>query len=336
MKINMHEWLEELKRSKERKALPIMTYPGLNMVNKKVMDVITNGQNQSMCIEALSRKYPSIAAMTIMDLSVEAEAFGSKIKFSEKEVPAVLGKVVEDMESADNLKKPAVGDGRTNVYLEAAGIASRNIKGKPVFGGIIGPFSLAGRLMDMTEIMITMMEEPEIVNTVLKKCTDFLVSYAKAFRECGASGIIIAEPASGLLPPDKCRDFSSKYVKRIVDAVQDQYFMVILHNCGKTEKLVDSMVSTGAKGLHFGNAIHMKDILPQIPSDRIAFGNIEPAGIFKNGTAQEMKEKVWQLLEDMKPYKNFVLSSGCDVPPGTPLDNVEAFFQTLADFNAKL
>ncbi|HBE79064.1 MAG TPA: methylcobamide--CoM methyltransferase, partial [Firmicutes bacterium] len=148
-------------------------------------------------------------------------------------------------------------------------------------------------------------------------------------------GVIIAEPAAGLLPPAKCTEFSSQYITRIVKAVQDQDFIVVLHNCGSTVKLVDSMVSTGAKIFHFGNAVKMTDILPQIPTDRLALGNIDPAGTFRNGTVDEMKEKVGKLLEEMKPYPNFVLSSGCDIPPGTSLDNVDAFFQSLSEFNAQ-
>ncbi len=336
MKMNMNKWLEDIISSPKRKALPIMTYPGLELVNKKVKDVISNSEFQFECINELSNKYKTEATVTIMDLSVEAEAFGSKIKFSDNEVPTVIGKIISNAEDAENLKIPKVGDGRTSVYLNVSRIAAENINEKSVFAGHIGPFSLAGRLMDMTEIMITMMEEPEIVHTVLDKCTSFLVEYCKAFKAAGTNGVIIAEPAAGLLPPAKCDEFSSQYVKKIVDAVQDEGFIVILHNCGNTVKLVDSMVSTGAKAFHFGNSVKMINILPQVPSDRIALGNIDPASVFMNGTVEEMKVKVQNLLEEMMPFKNFVLSSGCDVPPGTSLENVNAFFDALEEFNKSL
>jgi len=333
MKRDMKKWMYEILNSNERYAMPVMTYPGLDLVKKKIMDVITDGQAQFECIEALAKKYPSAAAMTIMDLSVEAEAFGSPIKFSDNEVPAVSARIVTDLETANALKVPNVGDGRTSVYIKAAELVAKNIKDRPTFGGAIGPFSLAGRLFDMTEIMIMAMLDPETVHVVLEKCARFLIEYAKTFKNSGANGIIIAEPAAGLLSPEMCTDFSSNYVKRIVDAVQDEHFMVILHNCGNTKNLVPSMLSTGAMAFHFGNAVNMIDIMPQIPWGRIAFGNIEPAGVFKNGTVDDMKLKVWELLEKTAIYKNFVLSSGCDVPPGTSLENVQAFYDTLERFN---
>lgn len=330
----MKEWLSKVLNSNKRQVLPIMTYPGLALVNKTIMQVIKDGEAQAACIEALAKKYPSAGVVTIMDLSVEAEAFGSPIKYSDHEVPAVTAPIITDIDSAENIIIPQIGEGRTLTYIKAAEIASKNICDRPTFGGSIGPFSLAARLMDMTEIMVQMMLEPEMVHIVLNKCTQFLIEYCKAFKASGANGIVIAEPASGLLSPEMCTNFSSVYIKKIVDAVQDETFLVMLHNCGNTVKLVPSLLSTGAAALHFGNAVDMSDILPQIPSDRLVLGNIEPAGIFKNGTPEYMKEKVAELLNKTANYKNFILSSGCDVPPGTPIINIDAFYGALENFNA--
>ena len=117
--------------------------------------------------------------------------------------------------------------------------------------------------------------------------------------------------------------------------MQDDNFIVILHNCGNTVRLVPSMLSTGAMGLHFGNAVNMRDIMPLIPDNILAFGNVDPAAVIGNGTADEVEQAVNMLLEEMKPYRNFVLSSGCDIPPATPLDNVDAFFRALERYNNK-
>lgn len=336
MRINMKDWICRISNSNERLSMPIMTYPGLKLVNRSISDVISSGEDQFRCIHALSQKYPSAAAMTIMDLSVEAEAFGSPVRYSSSEVPAVSGNIIDSEASAKALRIPGPGEGRTGAYIRAAELAAQKITDRPVLGGEIGPFSLACRLFDMTELMVALYDEPETVHIVLEKAADFLVGYAKAFKEAGANGIIIAEPAAGLLSPEQCSEFSSKYVKRIVDAVQDRYFLVMLHNCGNTVKLVPSMLSTGALAFHFGNAVDITEILPQIPWGRLAFGNIDPAGVFKNGTVEEMELKTWDLLQKTAIYKNFVLSSGCDVPPGTPTENIEAFYKTLDAFNETL
>ena len=99
MQTNMRKWMFGMCTSVERQALPIMTYPGLKMANTTILEAVRYGEAQFKCIEALAKKFPSAAAVTIMDLSVEAEAFGSTINYSETEVPVVTGRIVHDEES---------------------------------------------------------------------------------------------------------------------------------------------------------------------------------------------------------------------------------------------
>jgi uroporphyrinogen decarboxylase len=82
--------------------------------------------------------------------------------------------------------------------------------------------------------------------------------------------------------------------------------------------------------------VEMTKILPQVPTDRLVFGNIDPAGIIKNSSKEIIKSKALELLENTSSYKNFILSSGCDIPPGTPLSNIDAFFEALEIFNNSL
>lgn len=333
MNKNMNTWIEEIISNKKVQAMPIMTYPGLEFIDKGVIDIVTNGNMQYECIKALADKYPSIAAVTIMDLSVEAEAFGAEIKFSNDEVPDVSSNLINNIDEAKALEIPKVGSHRTTVYLEATKLMTENILDRPSFAGQIGPFSLTARLLGVTDALMQIMLEPELVHILLEKTTKFLIEYAKAFKEHGAHGIIIAEPVAGLLSPDLCDEFSSKYVKQIVDSVQDDNFIVILHNCGNTTNLIPSMLSTGSKLLHLGNAVDLTDILPQVPSDIIVSGNIDPATIFRNGTIEDVKNETNKLLNETANYNNFIISSGCDIPPNTPIKNIDAFFNSVEEYN---
>ncbi len=333
MKTNMEQWRKNIIRSDKRLAFPIMTYVGLSLTGMNVLDVVKDGEKQSHCMQALAASYPSAGFVTIMDLSVEAEAFGAQVKYAENETPTVTGQLVPDQSSALALTIPDVGAGRTAIYLDAAKRAAATILDRPVFGCHIGPFSLAGRLGEMSKIFMNLLSNPGMVHIVLEKCTQFLISYANAYKAAGTQGIFIAEPAAGLISPSQCEEFSSRYVSRIVAAVQDENFTVVLHNCGNTKKLVPTMLSTGAQGFHFGNAVNMTDIMPQIPQHILAFGNLDPATVFKQGTPEEIKDKTRALLECMSEYRNFVLSSGCDIPPGTPTSSIEAFFAAVDEYD---
>jgi uroporphyrinogen decarboxylase len=334
MNQNMKHWVGSLLQSNKRVAIPIMTHPGIDFIGKRVIDVVTDGDAHYAAIEALNKNYPAAAATIIMDLTVEAEAFGCKIQFGEHEVPTVTERLVSDFDSVERLAIPTLQSGRVQQYLQAATLASQNITDKPVLAGCIGPYSLAGRLFDMTEIMTAAYIEPDTILLLLNKCTQFIMEYAKAMKATGANGIIMAEPAAGLLSDDMCQQFSSDFVKQIVDAVQDDNFLFILHNCGNTGQVTQQMVNTGANGFHFGNKIDMLQVCQDVPSDKLVLGNLDPVGDFKMASATEMKQRTLDLLHKTAKFKNFVLSSGCDTPPHVPADNIKAFYAALNEYNS--
>ena len=329
----MKNWITEIINQPRRIAIPILTHPGIEMIGKTVLDAVTNGKVHAEAIKALNDRYPSAASTVIMDLTVEAEAFGCVIDFSENEVPTVRHRLVSSFEEVQQLPVPSLSAGRVPQYLLANQLTAAAITDKPVLGGCIGPYSLAGRLFDMTEIMMAIYTEPDTINLLLEKCTQFLTEYCRALKNAGVDGVIIAEPAAGLLSDDDCRQYSSFYVKQIVDALQDDNFSVILHNCGNTGHCTQAMLYTGAHGYHFGNAMNMIDALEICPPDVLVMGNLDPVGVFKMSTPEQVKQSAMNLLEKTAGYKNFVLSSGCDVPPQTSLENVEAFYEALEEFN---
>ena len=334
MKTNMEQWRKEIISSGRTPAFPLMSNFGASLKGFSIKDAVTDGEKQASGIKAISEAFDLCAFVTIMDLSVEAEAFGCEVSMAENEIPTVRKSVVTDMASAVKLEVPDPALNRTSVYIKTAGLCSREIS-KPMFGCLIGPFSLAGRLMDMTKVFISLFNEPETVHLVLGKCTAFLTAYAAAFKNAGASGILMAEPAGSLISPMQCAEFSSSYIRKIVEAVQDDHFTVILHNCGKTLRHVETMLSTGAKALHFGNAVDLGLIAPKIPSETIFMGNLDPVSVFMNGKPHDVTEKTNQLLEAMKEYRNYIISSGCDIPPGTGRANFDAFFNAVTVYNQR-
>ena len=338
MKYNMNAWLKSLMPAKSGKALPVLSFPAVSLMGITVRELISDSDLQAKGMKAVADRVDSAASVSFMDLSVEAEAFGAQIVVSDDEVPTIKDRIVFDEDGANELAVPSVGDARTGIYIDAIKKACELITDRPVLAGIIGPFSLAARLMDVTEIMVNCYDEPDMVHTVLNKTTAFLIEYAKAYKAAGASGIVMAEPVSGLLSPVLEEEFSSPYVKMIVDAVQDESFAVIYHNCGAgVPRMLDSILSVGAAAYHFGNAINLKtDILDKVDASTVVMGNIDPAGVLRMGTPELVREKTLELLKECGGYDNFVLSSGCDIPPLAPWDNLDAFFGAYEEYKKNI
>lgn len=279
MKRDMKQWLAEWKASPVKKAFPVLSFPAVQLMGISVKELISDASAQARGMKIVAQRTDSAASVSLMDLSVEAECFGAEIRVSEDEVPTVVGSVVSTEEEAEALEIPPIGSGRTGLYIDAIRQAAEEITDRPVFAGVIGPYSLAGVLSPALE------------------------------------------------------EFSEPYVRELVEAVQDDSFAVIYHNCGGgVSMMASSIASTGAAAFHFGNAVDMEEMLEKMPKDRLVMGNIDPAEQFRNGTPESIREETLALMERCCKYDNFVISSGCDIPPMSKWENIDAFFDAAAEF----
>lgn len=336
MRINMQEWAQEIIDAKDVRNLPVLYFPCVESIGLTVTESVNSADNIVKTMKAVLEQYPdTIAAVTGMDLTVDTEAFGGKVMYSEEQVPSIIEHVVETVEDIDKLQVPDIHSGRVDIFTDAVRKAQDVITDRPIFGGMLGPFSLAANLMEVSNGLMMTMMEPDAMKVLLEKSTEFLIARAKEYKAAGANGIFIAEPTAGLLAPEQLDEFSSVYVKKIVEAVQDDYFFLILHDCGQVKDSVKSMYATGCKGHHYGNSVDMKDILPQIPADILVFGNIDPSTAFFTGTPESIDELTTNLLNDMKEYPHFVLSSGCDLAPMVSKENIDAYYNACREYNKK-
>ena len=195
----MTQWITDILRGPDRVAMPIMTHPGIELTGKRVVDAVTDGQTHFEAIKAVVQTYGMAACTVIMDLTVEAEAFGAPVDFPDDEVPHVTGRLVSGADDVSRLQVPSLTAGRLPEFLKANRLAAACFTDRPVFAGCIGPYSLAGRLYDMSEIMVAIYIEPDVIQALLEKCTQFLLAYCQALKATGVTGVIMAEPAAGLL-----------------------------------------------------------------------------------------------------------------------------------------
>lgn len=333
--MNMQEWMRSIING-EKKPLPVLTFPSVQELGVSVRELVGSAELQAAGMEMIARRYAMAAAPAFMDLSIEAEAFGANCVYSDTEVPTITGKLLEDEDDAEALVVPAVGTGRTGVAVETVQKALQRITDRPVLAGCIGPFSLAGRLVNVNDIMVDCYADPDMVHKVLEKASAFLVAYLKAFKAVGAHGVVMAEPLAGLLSPALMSEFSSAYVKQIREAVEDEGFLVVYHNCGSAiNRLVPEMLETGCRVYHFGEAADMKAMLENIPAECLVMGNISPSAAFNNSSVEKLKSLTTALLERCAGHDNFLISSGCDLPPHTSFSAIDAFFEAAEAFYAK-
>ena len=123
MKRDMRKWLKELQAAPVKKAMPILSFPAVQLLGISVKELISDSDRQAKGMQLVAERTDAAAAVSLMDLSVEAECFGSRIRVTDKEVPTVTGRIVEDEEGAKALKVPEVGSARSGLYVDASQVA---------------------------------------------------------------------------------------------------------------------------------------------------------------------------------------------------------------------
>lgn len=317
--------------SNRHRTIPILSFPSTQLLGISVQELIASSDRQAEGMQAIANRCAVGASLNMMDLSVEAEAFGAQVRFYENEIPAVEKGIIEDIDQAGSICVPPVGAGRTQLYIDGVRKAKERITDLPVFCGIIGPYSLAGRLFDLTELMMTCYDDPDGVKILLAKATAFLKDYLQAFKAAGADGVIMAEPAAGMLSPSLAEEFSMPFVQEIFDAVDDPNFVICYHNCGNAvADMLPAVSQLHADIFHFGNAINLQKVLLAMPADKVIMGNVDPV-LLQTGTTEDVKRAVRNAYDCCGRYDNFMISSGCDIPAAASWENIDAYFETVKE-----
>lgn len=195
-------------------------------------------------------------------------------------------------------------------------------------GGFFGPLTVAGTLVGMENFNKYIVKNPDFVESVMDFVTKQMIYLAKEEEKHGIDFLWIAEPVASLLSPKSFEKFCGVYLKRIFDSIKVPGF---LHVCGKTLKHTNAMVKTGAKLLSIDYVTDIEKCIRIVPDDVIIMGNINPM-LLKYGDKQEIINETIRINEACKNYKNFIFSTGCILPEGTPKENVELAIDTTENF----
>lgn len=314
-----------------RLAAPLMGFPGIELTDSTIAQNLIDSHLQARTLIALNGIVDFDIIFPMMDLTVETEALGATVNWNTDEMPTIHDITVATMEDADSLIIPEIGSGnRLNVSIETCSALRQAFPKKLLWGYVLGPFSIAGRLMGMTEVSIGIKLEPETVHAVLRKANDLLKQQIDALINTGVDGVMILEPASGMLREDDANEFSNAYIKELVELIKLRGSTPALHNCGNIDHLIESLCATGIEALHVGSVSSPYEIYPRIPENVVLMGNLDPTEVFLRGSVETVQSETAKLLDKMANCERFTISTGCDIPPGTSIENIKAFEQAIS------
>lgn len=307
-----------------------MGYPGIQATGTSIKQNEFNWGVQFYTISELVHEFHPDVIFFMMDLAVEASALGLPVRFPLLESPTVEYHLVKEAgDLSQFMSCDVLKDGRAAAYIETMKLMAKHLEPTPG-AYCTGPFTLAGLMMGANEIALTTVLDPELVHRVLEVATSVIIRYVRALSKAGAKVVAVLEPTAVMLSPDAFWEFSGRYVREIFAAVPKA--APVLHICGHSGHLLPRMVETLAEGLSLDSVVDFPAAARALPPDVVLIGNVDPVGVVRDGTRGDVREAVRRLCESMRPHRNFILSTGCDLPPDTPLENIGAFMEAGREF----
>jgi uroporphyrinogen decarboxylase len=307
------------------KIAPLMGFPGIQLSKTNISKNMENPNIQFQSLEALYKKFRPDAMFMMMDLTVEAEALGLKILKPQNAAYTVADHPVQDESDLMKLRVPnPKRDGRMRLMAEIIKRMKLSFD-CPSIAYAIGPFTLAGLLNGSNNVLKNVIKNPGLLHQILNFSSKVIDVYICNLIEAGADLICILEPTATVLSPEQFREFSAQYLQGLD---KKWNFPFILHICGDATHLAPQMVATGCVGISLDSMVDLEKIADLAPDEMMIIGNINPVEIIAYGDQAQVGGAVASLLDQMKKKDNFVLSSGCDLPPETDLDNLTIFFDT--------
>lgn len=330
--------LAEIARKKfeanARIIAPLAGLPGVNLAGASVKVATQNSRTHMEVMRTLSDRYSPDLLFQIMDLTLEANALGQFTHFPVNELSSIPTPErpfeIEDLKQLREIDISA--DSRIQGYLTTMRLMAEELPHDVIRGSYItGPFTLAAMIMGAERASIATIREKDILTALCDFTVTVVEKYMELQIEAGAQVLCILEPTGGMLGPGQFKEFSGDYIKGILGRMKDIPANVVLHVCGNTMHIIDQMISTevDAISLHSREeGVDLAAVAERTPEDVAVIGNINPTEIMLLASPDQVRSAVAELMDTMKRYPNFILSTGCDLPQAVPEENLSAFMET--------
>jgi [methyl-Co(III) methanol-specific corrinoid protein]:coenzyme M methyltransferase len=196
---------------------------------------------------------------------------------------------------------------------------------------VLGPFTLAGQIVDLNDLLKNSYKKPAMINDLLSQLADVLAQIIGLYKEAGADYVTVREmgATSDVLSPRMFEGLILPHLKRVFAAIPSPK---VLHICGDTNQIVELMAQAGADAISVDqkNDLAASRATLRVP-DALIFGNIDPYNLLVTGTPEAIEAGIRKIIANGPS----AVWPGCDIWPEIPPDNFRALMKTMHDYGAK-
>ena len=289
---------------------------------------------------------PWVGAWTDFQNSFEAGSLGVEIIFPDDDIPWVgpgWVKNEKDLVRLDGMDFIHAGINARQIafrkaMIEVAEKYPVRFRGGPVFHPGAnpalthtsdGPFGVAGDLMGATDIFIAVKERPDFVRELLRIVTGKLIAYLDFCWEEEK----LPEPRDFAWTDDLAVSLSAETYREIVLPFEKNLRnrfdgRTSLHMCGRSDHLLE--IFRDELRIHeyqgFGYEVGLERIRDVMGGRVVLLGNVNPM-LIRDGTPAEVREATRRVLEVLGPSRGLIVQDGNNIPPGSPLENINAMME---------
>jgi [methyl-Co(III) methanol-specific corrinoid protein]:coenzyme M methyltransferase len=267
------------------------------------------------------------------DLCIEAEALGCEINvYAHSEdllYPTIKKKLIHN-EAEMEISLPAnlTERGRVPLMKEAIKLIRKDIGGGAAIGTyVLGPFTLAGQIMELNDLLKLSFKKPDKVGRLLDLLADAIIQVACEYEKAGADYITVREmgATSDVLSPRVFKGLILPYLKKIIEKLT---LPSVLHICGKTNDIVQFMAESGAKAISVDQKNDAAETRKKLGPRALVFGNYDPYNVLVAGTPDLVRQTIKKCMDDGVS----AVWPGCDIWPTVPPENFKAMMDEVGKY----
>ena len=311
-------------------GMGMVTIQAINEMGIRFAQVHTSAENLARSAKITAELFGFDAVIIPYDMCTIPEALGRGISLYESSEDILYPTVPSKWPSFDEIEIPDdfLSRGRMPLVDEAFEILKSQIDGNLALGGwVLGPFTMAGQLIELDLLLKGVRKDKERVDAFLSQMTDLVIKVAQHYQSLGVDFMNIREMGSGsdLLSPKVWKTLIQPNLEKIFAAIQ---IPTVNHICGSTDLIIEMMNECGADALSVDQKNNMVESRKKLGDDVLLFGNFDPYGTLVTGDVSEVEPVIKKCIDDGVD----AVWPGCDLWPDVKKENVEAYVQAVRKY----
>jgi len=192
-----------------------------------------------------------------------------------------------------------------------------------VLGWVEGPMAEYVDLRGMESAMTDLMDRPEAFQQAVEIIVENAINFARSQVEAGADMIGVGDAAASLVGPQLYAKLVLPWQQKLFAAIHEAGAKVKLHICGNINKIIADTAQSGADIIDADWMVPLDEARKAVGQEIVLCGNFDPTAVLLQGTPEQITTAAQECIE--KGGEKFILMPGCEVPPGTPPENLRAF-----------